>query len=74
MQHEQRDYDNLADLWRSAQRRRTEDIYSLVVHFFKRPRQHRSSVPRTLHTVMLCLGALLPKGSQKGPKGGLSER
>jgi hypothetical protein len=38
MQHEQRDYNNLADLWRSAQRRRTEDIYSLVVHFFKRQR------------------------------------
>lgn len=71
MPHEQRDYNNLADLWRSAQRRRTEDIYSLVVHFFKRQRQPRSPVPRTFHTVMLFLAAFLPYGSQKGPKGGL---
>jgi hypothetical protein len=74
MQHEQRDYNNFADLWRSAQRRRTEDIYSFVVRFLKRQREPGSPVPRTLHTVMLFLAALLPYGSPKGPKGGRSGR
>ena len=41
MQHEQHDYndDDLADIWRGAQRRRTEYIYSLFTHFFERQRQ-----------------------------------
>jgi len=41
MQHEQHDYDcdNLAEIWRSAQHRRTEDIYSWFTHFFERGRQ-----------------------------------
>ena len=38
MQHEQHDYDgdNLAEIWRSAQHRRTEDIYSWFTHFLNK--------------------------------------
>jgi hypothetical protein len=45
MQHEQHDYDDddLAGIWRSAQHRRTEDIYCWVTHFFERRRQLKSS-------------------------------
>ena len=45
MQHEQHDYDgdNLAEIWQSAQHRRTEDIYSWLTRFFERQRQFKSS-------------------------------
>ena len=48
MPHEQHGYEenNLADIWRSAQRRRTADIYSWFTHFFERHRQLKSSDPR----------------------------
>ena len=35
MQHERHDYDNLAEIWRSGQLRRTEDIYFWFTHFFE---------------------------------------
>jgi hypothetical protein len=44
MQHEHEyDGDNLAEIWQSAQHRRTEDIYSWFTHFFERQRQPKSS-------------------------------
>jgi hypothetical protein len=48
MQHERRDYDddNLAELWRSGQLRRTEDIYFWFTHFFERQRRLKSSDSR----------------------------
>ncbi len=38
MQHQQPNYDgdNLAEIWQSAQHRRTEDIHSWFTHFFER--------------------------------------
>ena len=49
MQHERHhsDDDNLAQIWRSAQHRRTADIYSWFTHFFERHRQLKSSDPRS---------------------------
>jgi hypothetical protein len=45
MQQEQHDDgDNLAEIWRSAQHRRTEDIYSWFNRFFKRRRQPNQPV------------------------------
>jgi hypothetical protein len=46
MQHEQPDYggDNLAEIWQSAQHRRTEDIYSWFAHL--PGRRSKSSEPR----------------------------
>jgi hypothetical protein len=38
--------DNLAEIWRSAQRRRADDIYSWFTHFFQRQRRLKSSEPR----------------------------
>jgi hypothetical protein len=64
MQLEQAVYDNFADLWQSAQRRRTEDICSLGIHFFRRRWQSRSPVA--------LLAAPLPCGFRKEPKGGPS--
>jgi hypothetical protein len=45
MQHEQHDYDDddLAGIWRSAQHRRTADIYFWVIHFFETRRQLKSN-------------------------------
>lgn len=45
MQHEQQDYDgdNLAEIWRSAQHRRTEDIYSWFTRFFKKTTAAKST-------------------------------
>jgi hypothetical protein len=40
------DEDNLAQIWRSAQHRRTGDIYFWFTHFFERRRQLKSSDPR----------------------------
>jgi hypothetical protein len=37
--------DNLAEIWRSAQRRRADDIYSWFTHFFQRQRRLKSSEP-----------------------------
>jgi hypothetical protein len=44
MQHEQHDFDDddLAKIWRSAQHRRAEDIYSWLAHFFERRRRLKS--------------------------------
>jgi hypothetical protein len=49
MQHEQHDYedDDLAVIWRSAQHRRSEDIYSWFTDFLERQRQ-RDFRPRYL--------------------------
>lgn len=49
MQHGRVDFDDddLAELWQSAQHRRTEDIYSWLTHFFERQRQSRSSESRS---------------------------
>ena len=49
MQHGRHDYhdDDLAELWRSAQHRRAEDIYSWFTKFFERQRQLRSSDSRS---------------------------
>ncbi|MDX6559689.1 MAG: hypothetical protein QOF72_2738 [Blastocatellia bacterium] len=48
MQHERRYYvdDNLADIWRSAQHRRADDIYSWLTHFLDTRRQLKSSDSR----------------------------
>ncbi|MEA2913133.1 MAG: hypothetical protein QOJ15_5214 [Bradyrhizobium sp.] len=45
MQHERRDYDddNLAEIWRSAQHRRSDDIYFWFTHFLETRRQLKSS-------------------------------
>jgi hypothetical protein len=40
------DDDDLAQIWQSAQRRRTADIYSWFSHFFERHRQLKSSDSR----------------------------
>jgi hypothetical protein len=44
MQHERRDLDDddLAEIWRSAQRRRTEDLHSWFTHTFRIRRQLKS--------------------------------
>jgi hypothetical protein len=51
MQHEQPDYDgdNLAEIWQSAQHRRTEDIYSWLTQFFERRQQLKSNGDRAQH-------------------------
>jgi hypothetical protein len=43
-----RDYEggNLAEIWQSAQHRRTEDIYFWFTHFFERQQQPKSSDSR----------------------------
>ena len=48
MRHERghSDEDNLAQIWRSAQYRRTADIYFWFTHFFERHRPLKSSDPR----------------------------
>jgi hypothetical protein len=48
MQNQQPDYDgdNLAEIWQSAQHRRTEDIYSWFSNFFERQRRIESSESR----------------------------
>jgi hypothetical protein len=45
MQHEEHDYErgNLAEIWQSAQHRRSEDIYFWFTHFFGRQRQPKTS-------------------------------
>jgi hypothetical protein len=45
MQHERRDYDddNLAEVWRSAQHRRSDDIYFWFTHFLETRPQLKSS-------------------------------
>ena len=48
MQQEQNDLhnDDLAEIWRGAQRRRSEDINLWFTHFFERQRQRNSSESR----------------------------
>jgi hypothetical protein len=48
MPHERHGFDenNLADIWQSAQHRRTAEIYSLFTHFSERYRQLKSSDSR----------------------------
>ena len=48
MQHKQRDYDDddFSEIWRSAQHRRSEDIYFWFTHFFGRQRQLKPSDSR----------------------------
>jgi len=50
MQHEQHDCDgdNLAEIWRSAQHRRCDDIYFWFAHFLETRRQLKSSDSRPL--------------------------
>jgi hypothetical protein len=50
MQHERPDYDDaqLADIWRNAQHRRTEDIYFWFTHLFEAQRHPKSSDSRPL--------------------------
>ena len=45
MQNDERDLGqgDLAEIWRSAQHRRTEDIYSWFTQFFERQEQPQSS-------------------------------
>jgi hypothetical protein len=49
MRHERRDYDDdsLAEIWRSAQHRRTDDIYSCFAYFLENRRQLRSTGSET---------------------------
>jgi hypothetical protein len=44
MQHERHDLDgdDLAEIWRSAQHRRTEDVYSWFTNIFKKRQQLKS--------------------------------
>jgi len=48
MQRDEHDYEgsNLAEIWQSAQHRRTEDIYSWFTHFFEIQRRPKSSDSR----------------------------
>jgi hypothetical protein len=48
MQREEHDCEggNLADIWQSAQRRRTEDIFSWFTHFFERQRRPSDTRPQ----------------------------
>jgi hypothetical protein len=51
MENERHDFDDddLAEIWRSAQHRRTEDIYSWFTHFFERRRKLKSTGGRPQH-------------------------
>jgi hypothetical protein len=73
MQHERHDLDgdDLAEIWRNAQYRPSEDLYSWLLNIFKKRRPLKSSEPRALHTGMLFLA---PSGSPKAhvAKGGQS--
>jgi hypothetical protein len=42
--------DNLAEIWRSAKRRRADDIYSWFTDFFKDNGRLKSSEPRLRNT------------------------
>jgi hypothetical protein len=48
MQHEEHgdSGNNLAEIWQSAQHRRTDDIYSLFTDFVETRRQLKSAEPR----------------------------
>ena len=52
MQQEQHGFDNddLAKIWRCAQRRRAEEIYSWLTHFLNRRRQLKSTGDRPRDT------------------------
>ena len=80
MQHEPHDLDgdDLAAIWRNAQHRRTEDVYSWFTRIFKTRRQLESHDTRPRYDGVLfrslILKARTPLGSRKGEriKGGQS--
>jgi hypothetical protein len=47
MQNERQDFDDddLAEIWRSAQHRRAEDIYSWFTHFLNKRWKQKCNVP-----------------------------
>jgi hypothetical protein len=51
MQNERQDFDDddLAEIWRSAQRRRAKEIYSWLTHFLNKRRQLKSTGGRPQH-------------------------
>jgi hypothetical protein len=75
MQHEQNNFeqDDLAEIWRSAQHRRTEDVYSWFTHIFEKRRKFKSPDTRPHYVGMLFSKALLSSrdragGSQMGDR------
>jgi hypothetical protein len=53
MRHERHDFDHddLAEIWRSAQHRRTEDVYSWFANIFKKRLQLKSSAETRPHYI-----------------------
>jgi hypothetical protein len=53
MQNERQDFDDddLAEIWRSAQHRRAEDIYSWFTHFLNKRWRLKSTGRRPQHAV-----------------------
>lgn len=68
MQHKQRDYDDddFAEIWRSAQHRRTEDIYLWFTHWFRRQRQLKPSDSRLRYPQRPATAGLETPGCEPG--------
>jgi hypothetical protein len=78
MQRERHDLDggDLAEIWRSAQHRRTEDVYSWFTNIFKKREQlkspdtrpHYDALPLTLQARTFLPSRDKAGGSQKGDR------
>jgi hypothetical protein len=68
MQHDRYDFDDddLAEVWRRAQHRRTEDVYSWFTNIFKKRRQLKSSNTRPHYIEVLLLEPILPSRDSTG--------